>query len=176
MILSLPSCFQGGLKAQHLSGIQAISEMYSGVLVGAAVDSCEVEFKPRVFTPGQYLIDIKTAGSTPALGVVTCGNGENSIAWRACDRAGSVALVVQATLPCMLFGTGPSQLKIMGGTNVTMAPQVRCRSRTGLLPVLWFCMSEILRPSPTPTSHRILHGIHFDGAGGIVTDSSVCPQ
>jgi RNA 3'-terminal phosphate cyclase (ATP) len=38
--------------------------------------------------------------------------------------AGSVALVIQAALPGMLFGAEPSELKILGGTNVDMSPQI----------------------------------------------------
>lgn len=39
-------------------------------------------------------------------------------------HAGSVALVIQAALPSMLFGAEPSELKILGGTNVDMSPQI----------------------------------------------------
>lgn len=53
----------GGLRPQHLSGIVGISEMYRGVLLGAAVDSTEIVYRPAKFGPGQYLVDIKTAGT-----------------------------------------------------------------------------------------------------------------
>jgi RNA 3'-terminal phosphate cyclase len=41
-----------------------------------------------------------------------------------CLATGSVALVVQAALPAMLFSPESSELTVIGGTNVGMAPQV----------------------------------------------------
>lgn len=54
---------QPGLKAQHLTGIRGVAEMYSGVLLGAAIDSMDIEYKPKLFRPGRYLVDIQTAGT-----------------------------------------------------------------------------------------------------------------
>lgn len=36
----------------------------------------------------------------------------------------SVALLLQASLPLILFGNSPSTLHLKGGTNAEMAPQI----------------------------------------------------
>ena len=36
----------------------------------------------------------------------------------------SICLLIQAALPCQLFGGGPGQMKLKGGTNAEMAPQI----------------------------------------------------
>ena len=36
----------------------------------------------------------------------------------------SVCLMMQTALPCLLFADGPSQLKLIGGTNTEFAPDI----------------------------------------------------
>ena len=36
----------------------------------------------------------------------------------------SVVLLMQVSLPCMLFASGPTQVTLKGGTNADMAPQI----------------------------------------------------
>lgn len=36
----------------------------------------------------------------------------------------SVCLLLQVSLPCVLFAASPSQLRLRGGTNAEMAPQI----------------------------------------------------
>lgn len=31
---------------------------------------------------------------------------------------------MQAAVPCMMFGNGPIELRLLGGTNAEMAPQI----------------------------------------------------
>ncbi len=45
-----------------MCGINVIAEMYGGVLRGAALDSCNIAYKPKHFTPGRYMVDINSAG------------------------------------------------------------------------------------------------------------------
>jgi RNA 3'-terminal phosphate cyclase len=54
---------QPGLRPQHLNGITAVAQMYNGLLLGAVVNSCEIEYRPRKFMPGVLTVDIKTAGT-----------------------------------------------------------------------------------------------------------------
>lgn len=87
-----------GLRPQHLTGIQLIEWMSRGRLEGANIGSTEITFYPAPVTAGQYEADTKTAGS--------------------------VCLLMQAAVPCMMFGNGPIQLRLLGGTNAEMAPQI----------------------------------------------------
>eukprot|EP01119_Soliformovum_irregulare_P022095 TRINITY_DN7492_c0_g1_i2.p1 TRINITY_DN7492_c0_g1~~TRINITY_DN7492_c0_g1_i2.p1 ORF type:complete len:401 (+),score=71.31 TRINITY_DN7492_c0_g1_i2:963-2165(+) len=89
-----------GLQAQHLTGITLVKDMYNGNLTGGQVDSTQMTFKPGDFHPTQreFVADIKTAGS--------------------------VGLLVQVALPCLMFAPSKIKLKLMGGTNATMAPQI----------------------------------------------------
>jgi RNA 3'-terminal phosphate cyclase (ATP) len=79
---------------------------------GAELHSVELRYTPTAFTPGEYTVDIGTAGS--------------------------IALVVQTLLPCLLLGSGgdadsaASAVVISGGTNVSMAPQVDYLTRVFL--------------------------------------------
>jgi len=36
----------------------------------------------------------------------------------------SIGLLIQVALPCILFGNGITTLKLRGGTNAEMAPQI----------------------------------------------------
>ena len=39
-------------------------------------------------------------------------------------RQGSICLLLQTSLPCILFAPGPCDLTLLGGTNAEMAPQI----------------------------------------------------
>ncbi len=87
-----------GLKAQHATGIGAVAALCDGEADGCGVGSVEVTFWPRGVRGGEHTAD--------------------------CGTAGSIALVLQAALPVMLFADAPSVLDVRGGTNVGMSPQV----------------------------------------------------
>jgi len=85
------------------TGIKLAAEICSASLTGAEVASCAVDFTPgNIQLPGQYSADPGTAGST--------------------------TLLLQVSLPCLLFSSSPtatpSTLSLRGGTNATMAPQI----------------------------------------------------
>lgn len=87
-----------GLRSQHLTGLELIAKIHSGNLEGGYVDSTTISFDGgKDFSKGKYTADTKTAGS--------------------------VCLVVQAILPCLVFGRGNTEIILKGGTNATMAPQ-----------------------------------------------------
>ncbi|XP_007901105.1 RNA 3'-terminal phosphate cyclase [Callorhinchus milii] len=87
-----------GLRPQHLSGLQMLSDLCDGCLEGAKVGSTEIVFQPSRIQGGKHLADTKTAGS--------------------------VCLLMQVSIPCVLFAASPSELLLKGGTNAEMAPQI----------------------------------------------------
>ncbi|XP_056270699.1 RNA 3'-terminal phosphate cyclase [Pseudoliparis swirei] len=87
-----------GLRPQHLSGLQLVSDLCSGSLQGAAVGSTDISLTPGKIQSGNHTADTKTAGS--------------------------VCLLLQVALPCALFSDSSSRLILKGGTNAEMAPQI----------------------------------------------------
>ncbi|XP_054161700.1 RNA 3'-terminal phosphate cyclase-like [Oppia nitens] len=87
-----------GLKAQHLIGLQLIRDITCGQLKGDQMASTEVTFQPNTLTSGTYFGDTKTAGS--------------------------VTLLFQISFPCLLYCSDKSYLRLKGGTNAEMAPQI----------------------------------------------------
>jgi RNA 3'-terminal phosphate cyclase (ATP) len=72
----------GGLKAQHLTGIKLLADMSNGQSTGDEIKSKTVIFIPQKLTAGRYVCDTKTAGS--------------------------VCLMIQSALPCMIFSNNQS--------------------------------------------------------------------
>jgi RNA 3'-terminal phosphate cyclase (ATP) len=87
-----------GLKPQHLTGIRLIREICRGTLMGDKVGSSEIYFIPDQIHSGDFIADVHTAGS--------------------------VCLMLQAALPCLLSAPAPSTLTLRGGTNAEMAPPI----------------------------------------------------
>ncbi|XP_022097179.1 RNA 3'-terminal phosphate cyclase-like [Acanthaster planci] len=87
-----------GLRPQHLSGLQLVRDICWGELPGGSVGSTEITLIPSAIKAGRYVADTKTAGS--------------------------VVLLMQVSMPCMLFAAGPTQVSLKGGTNADMAPQI----------------------------------------------------
>jgi RNA 3'-terminal phosphate cyclase (ATP) len=88
-----------GLRAQHAEGLVLTAALSGGKLDGAKIGSCEVDYTP---------------GATVVGGEHVCNTG----------TAGSVALLVQVALPCLVFATERSRLTLGGGTLVAFAPPV----------------------------------------------------
>ncbi|XP_028301255.1 RNA 3'-terminal phosphate cyclase [Gouania willdenowi] len=87
-----------GLRPQHLSGLQLVSDLCSGTLQGACIGSTEVSLTPGRIQSGKHTADTQTAGS--------------------------VCLLLQASLPCSLFAERVSELCLKGGTNAEFAPHI----------------------------------------------------
>ncbi|MEM2872490.1 MAG: RNA 3'-terminal phosphate cyclase [Candidatus Caldarchaeum sp.] len=87
-----------GLRHQHLTAVNAVSQACSGKLRGAEIGSTEL-----FFTPGK----IKAT-------VLSLDTG----------TAGSATLVLQSLLPVLCFGSTPCTFTIRGGTNNPNAPTV----------------------------------------------------
>ncbi|GAB6031645.1 hypothetical protein CHUAL_009405 [Chamberlinius hualienensis] len=87
-----------GLSAQHLKGLELVKKISQGELSGASIGSREISFKPGKLSGGHYEADTETAGS--------------------------VALLIQVALPCLLFADGESSLLLKGGTDADFAPPI----------------------------------------------------
>jgi RNA 3'-terminal phosphate cyclase (ATP) len=85
-----------GLLRQHLTAVQAATEIGKAKVGGARLGSSELVFEPTTIAGGEYSFAIGTAGSA--------------------------TLVLQAVLPALLQADGPSLLTIEGGTHNPMAP------------------------------------------------------
>ncbi|KAF7359433.1 RNA 3'-terminal phosphate cyclase [Mycena sanguinolenta] len=90
----------GSAHSSSFAGIELAAKIASAQLTGATNGSSDVSFTPKRITPGDYTADSVTAGA--------------------------VALLLQISLPILLFARSPtpSTLTLKGGTNATLAPQV----------------------------------------------------
>ena len=95
-----------GLRQQHLSAVNAAASVGQATVEGAAVGSKEFTFAPGSVTPGEYVFNIGTAGSS--------------------------TLVLQTVLPPLMIAGGPSILRIEGGTHNVHAPPYDFVERTFL--------------------------------------------
>lgn len=80
-----------GLKPQHLSAIKSLIRMSGARVKGARIGAGEIEFVPGNLTPGDYSLDIGTAGP--------------------------VTLLMQALLLPCVFAEGEMTLRLRGGTD-----------------------------------------------------------
>ncbi|KAI0362748.1 RNA 3'-terminal phosphate cyclase [Trametes cingulata] len=92
-----------GLKYQHAAGLRLAAEICSARLDGCDTGSSSIVFYPstRPQLSKSYVADPGTAGS--------------------------IALMLQLSLPCLIFSpapVAPSELVLRGGTNATNAPQI----------------------------------------------------
>jgi RNA 3'-terminal phosphate cyclase (ATP) len=85
-----------GLRAQHLTCVQAAQAVGRAEVQGARLGSVELTFRPHALQAGDYRFDLGTAGST--------------------------SLVLQTVLPALLHAEGPSTLSLRGGTHNPLAP------------------------------------------------------
>ncbi len=85
-----------GLLRQHLTAVEAARAVGCAEVMGAALSSQTLEFRPGPVTPGNYRFAVGTAGSA--------------------------TLVLQTVLPALLTASGPSTLTLEGGTHNPLAP------------------------------------------------------
>ena len=85
-----------GLMRQHLTSVQAATEIGNAEVTGAALGSDQLRFTPQEIRGGAFHYSIGTAGSC--------------------------SLVCQAVLPGLLCGNGPTTVTLEGGTHNAMAP------------------------------------------------------
>ncbi len=87
-----------GLRPQHLMVAKALVRMTAGKATGLSISSQDVSFYPQKVLGGSYVLDIGTAGS--------------------------ITLLLQAILPAAAFASSKVRLKVIGGTDVPMAPPI----------------------------------------------------
>ena len=85
-----------GLLRQHLTAVNAATEISRAEVTGAAIGSRELTFAPGSVVSGNYAFAVGTAGST--------------------------TLVLQTVLPALLIASGKSKLILEGGTHNPFAP------------------------------------------------------
>jgi RNA 3'-terminal phosphate cyclase (ATP) len=85
-----------GLMRQHLTAVNAATEVSHAEVTGAAIGSARLEFRPGKVESGNYGFSVGTAGST--------------------------TLVLQTVLPALLLAEGESNLILEGGTHNPFAP------------------------------------------------------
>ena len=95
-----------GLRQQHLTAVNAAASVGEATVEGAAVGSTEFTFTPGTVTPGEYVFNIGTAGSS--------------------------TLVLQTVLPPLMIAGAPSIVRIEGGTHNVHAPPYDFVERTFL--------------------------------------------
>lgn len=85
-----------GLMRQHLTAVEAATQIGRAEVTGAALGVSRLEFRPREVAPGDYTYRVGTAGSA--------------------------TLVLQTVLPALLLAEGASDLALEGGTHNPSAP------------------------------------------------------
>ncbi len=85
-----------GLLRQHLTAAHAAAQVSDAEIQGDMLGSGELTFKPRRIKSGDFHFAVGTAGSA--------------------------TLVLQTVLPALILASGPSELKLEGGTHNPYAP------------------------------------------------------
>jgi RNA 3'-terminal phosphate cyclase (ATP) len=98
-----------GLMRQHLTAVKAAAEICDGSVAGADIGSRELTFRPGKLRAGPYSFAIGTAGSC--------------------------TLVLQTVIPPLISASGPSTVRITGGTHNRGSPPFDFLQRT-FVPVI----------------------------------------
>ncbi len=123
-----------GLRPQHLTAVRAVAEACGAKLSGAELGSREIEFRPgKVQTREGWRLDVGTAGST--------------------------LLVLQSLLPALALADSPSDITLIGGTDVPFAPPYDHFTRI-LLPAL-------AALGPSASARLLRRGFYPKGGGEI---------
>ncbi|ABL77627.1 RNA 3'-terminal phosphate cyclase [Thermofilum pendens] len=129
-----------GLRPQHLTALKFIAELVKGEAEGLRVGSTEVKFVPRLRrpAPGKYVADIGTAGS--------------------------VTLLLQASLPVLLAAEGKVGLEVRGGTSVRWSPPYRYFENV-LIPLISKFGAKI-------SSKLLREGFYPEGGGAVYVETT----
>jgi len=128
-----------GLMRQHLTCVRAACEISGGAADGDEIGSTELVFRPGTVRAGSYHFAIGTAGST--------------------------GLLLQTLLPALLRASGPSELRLEGGTHNPMAPPYEFLERV-FLPALRLAGAEV---------SLALEATGFAPAGGGALSARIAP-
>lgn len=122
-----------GLQMQHITAVKVLATLTNASVKGLYKGSTVLEFTPKERKSGSFEFNIGTAGS--------------------------ISLVLQASLPVMLLAPGTVKLRIRGGTDVSWSPPIDY-IRNVLIPVLEKMGAKV-------TVNVIRRG-HYPKGGGIV--------
>jgi RNA 3'-terminal phosphate cyclase (ATP) len=120
-----------GLMRQHLTAVNAATEVGRAKVTGAVLHSTGLTFEPGELRPGEYHFAIGTAGSA--------------------------TLVLQTILPALLCASGPSTLRLEGGTHNPWAPPFDFLAKA-FLPL-------VNRMGPTVNATLVRPGFYPAGGG-----------
>ena len=123
-----------GLMRQHLASVNAAAQVGSAQVYGAELGSLALRFEPGTIGAGDHTFAIGSAGST--------------------------TLVLQTVLPALARASGPSTLRLEGGTHNPMAPTADFIAKTWLprlRDIGYEASIELERPGFYPAGGGILH-------------------
>ncbi len=116
-----------GLRRQHLAAVEAAVHVGRAEVEGAWLGSRQLDFRPRDVRPGEFHLDVGTAGST--------------------------TLVTQTVLPALLTASGSARITVTGGTHNPLAPPFEFLAQA-YLPLLErlgpLCRPRLVRPGFYP--------------------------
>jgi RNA 3'-terminal phosphate cyclase (ATP) len=104
-----------GLQAQHLEAVEALSRITEAETEGVRLGSQQIAFFPKRIIPGDYLFEVKTAGS--------------------------ITLLLQAIFLPLCLAQGDSTLTLVGGTHVPWSPPFHYFSQVLLPTLVWMGVS-----------------------------------
>jgi len=87
-----------GLMPQHLNAVKGVADLSNASINGLELGSTEIFFYPGSLKGGNYLIDVKTAGS--------------------------ITLILQAFMIPAIFADSKVNITVVGGTDVRWSPSV----------------------------------------------------
>ena len=97
-----------GLSSQHMTGLKLVNNLCSGLLDGCTLQSTKIEFRPK---GGVNVVEAEVSADI--------------------GTAGSVCLLAQIALPCILFNSHAVKLRLLGGTNA--GKRIKCVNTKWLL-------------------------------------------
>ena len=148
-----------GLKASHLAGVKWLATATAATTEGMEVRSERLVFKPySSMRQNEHTANIKESVWED---IFDCGKLVRRQSYIPMSSPGSVALVLQAILPYLLFShcsrpegqkaPVPLRITIEGGTNVSSSPSIEYISQV-LLPTL--CQNLSIPPITTTLHNR----------------------
>ncbi|KAJ3335853.1 hypothetical protein HDU93_004239, partial [Gonapodya sp. JEL0774] len=126
-----------GLRPQHMTGVNLVAEVSHATTFGSRVDSCELLYTPPMISGEVNDLPLNSpavmATRPPFLGNSTSAyttqhflSDDSPTRSYVADTgtAGSVSLLIQGSLPVLLFTPGETRLVLRGGTDVDHSPPI----------------------------------------------------
>jgi len=147
-----------GLRAQHLTGLKLAADICGGSLVDAHVGSEAFEYHPKPMPKPKLIpckdrleVEVEVDGQHDDADVDVAVKPNTIVA--DIKTAGSICLLFQVGLPCMLYSNSRiSHLELRGGTNADMAPQIDYTQQVFLPIISRHCFRSLLLLQPTDES------------------------